>query len=247
MSEQQKIITCFELHDVAGIKQCFATGVDPNETINGEPLIYSLVNMYFRGPLFKECIKLFIEYGVQFEDKALLAVLCDDAKLLDTYLLADKELLTKRYSLACTFTPLYNVTLLHICAEYNHVSCALMLIKHGADINARAGIDEHGFGDHTPVFHTVNQYNNVCLDMLRLLITNHADLTKTVKGLIWGKGYEWETFIPAVNPVSYAMMGLLRQFQRSEHQVYEVVALLMKAAYDISYLPKNIPNKYLYR
>jgi hypothetical protein len=70
-------------------------------------------------------------------------------------------------------------------------------------------------------------------------------LTLTIKGLIWGKGYEWETFIPAVNPISYAMMGLLCQFQRTEQQIYEVVSLLMKANDGTEYYPTNIPNKYL--
>ena len=67
----------------------------------------------------------------------------------------------------------------------------------------------------------------------------------TVKGLIWGKGYEWETFIPSVNPISYAMMGLLRQFQRTERHIYEVVSLLLKAKYGTTYFPNNVPNKYL--
>ena len=81
--------------------------------------------------------------------------------------------------------------------------------------------------------------------MMKLLISHGADLTYSVKGLIWGKGYEWETFVPAVNPISYAMMGLLRQFQRNERQIYEVVNLLMQAEFDIDYIPSNIPNKYL--
>jgi hypothetical protein len=68
-----------------------------------------------------------------------------------------------------------------------------------------------------------------------------------VDGLIWGKGYEWETLIPAVNPISYAMMGLLRQFQRTEKDIYEVIQILMKAAYGIDYEPINIPNKYLHK
>ena len=54
-----------------------------------------------------------------------------------------------------------------------------------------------------------------------------------------------ETFIPAVNPISYALMGLLRQFQRTEKQIYEVVSLLLKASYGTQYSPSNIPNKYV--
>jgi hypothetical protein len=80
---------------------------------------------------------------------------------------------------------------------------------------------------------------------MNFLISKKADLTLTVRGLVWGKGYEWETFIPSVNPISYAMMGLLRQFQRTEKQIYEIVSLLLMAKYGIQYYPLNVPNKYL--
>lgn len=245
MDNLSEIITCFELHSVEGIKECFAKGVNPNEIIKGKPLIYELINMYSRGALFKECVKAFVDYGLDFEDKVLLAVLTDDAALLDTQLSNDKGILLKKYSLDCTFTPLYEASLLHICAEYNHLACAQVLVKHGADINAKAGLDANGFGGQTPIFHTVNQHANRSIDVLKFLLSQKADLTLTVQGLIWGKGYDWETFIPSVNPISYAMMGLLRQFQRTEVQIYEIVSLLMKSRYGINYAPDNIPNKYL--
>lgn len=245
MDYLHKIITSFELHSVEGIKECFDNGIDPNDNFDGKPLVYSLINMYSRGPLFKGCMKVFVEYGLTFNDSALLAVLMDDSTSLDKLLSSDKYLVNKRYSLNCTFTPLYDVSLLHICAEYNHLSCAKMLVKHGADINAIAGIDENGFGGQSPVFHTVNQDANKCIEVLQYLLSQKADLGLTVKGLIWGKGYEWETFIPAVNPISYAMMGLLRQFQRTEEQIYEVISLLLSAHYGKGYYPANIPNKYL--
>lgn len=245
MDNLSEIITCFELHSVEGIKECFAKGVNPNEIIKGKPLIYELINMYSRGPLFKECVKAFVDYGLDFEDKVLLAVLTDDAALLDAQLSNDKGALLKKYSFDCTFTPLYEASLLHICAEYNHLACAQVLVNHGADINAKAGLDANGFGGQTPIFHTINQHANKCIDVMTFLLTQKADLTLTVKGLIWGKGYDWETFIPSVNPISYAMMGLLRQFQRTEVQIYEIVSLLMKSRYGINYAPDNIPNKYL--
>jgi hypothetical protein len=245
MSYLEKIIIAFELHSAKDIKECFENGVSPNEIVKGRPLIYELVDMYSRGPAFKECVKVFVDYGLQLDDQVLLSVLLNDAAALDSLLTQNKGALTKTYSFNCTFTPLYEASLLHICAEYNHVSCAEALVKHGADINAPAGLDENGFGGHTPVFHTVNQNANKCIDMMKFLIVRGADLTRTVKGLVWGKGYDWETFIPAVNPLSYAMMGLLRQFQRTEQQIYEVVALLLEARYGNSYYPRNIPNKYL--
>ena len=245
MDYLQKIIIDFELHSIDGIRDCFRNGVNPNEIVNGKPLIYKLINMYTRGPLFKSCIQAFVENGLEFEDQVLLFVLSDNAPLLDIQLTIDKSAILKKYSFNCTFTPLYEISLLHICAEYNHLACAKVLVKHGADINAKAGFDENGFGGHTPIFHTVNQDANKSLDVLKFLISKKADLTTTVKGLIWGKGYDWETFIPSVNPISYSMMGLLRQFQRTEAQIYEIVSLLIKANYDINYFPTNIPNKYL--
>jgi len=130
MDYLQKIIIAFELHSVESIKKCFENGINPNQIANGKPLIYELVNMYSRGPLFKKCIKTFEDHGLKFDDEVLLSVLSDDAVLLNTQLTANREALIKRYSFDCTFTPLYEVSLLHICAEYNHLSCAEILVKH---------------------------------------------------------------------------------------------------------------------
>jgi hypothetical protein len=245
MDYLQKLITDLELHSVDGIKQCFENGVNPNDHFRDRPLIYELISEYPRGPKFKECVKVFVDYGLSFDDKVLLAVLMDDAITLDKLLTENPEAIKTSYTLDCAFTPLYGASLLHVCAEFNHLASAEILIKRGIDINQKAGLDENGFGGHTPVFHTVNQHSNKCIDVMKLLISRSADLTITVKGLIWGKGYPWETFIPAVNPISYAMMGLLPQFQRAEEHIYETVSFLLKAAYGIDYYPLNVPNKYL--
>lgn len=246
MNYLEKLVTDIELQSAEGIKECFENGISPNDYFKDRPLIYELITEYARGPKFKECVKVFTDYGLNFDDKILLAVLMDDALVLDRQLINNKEVLKNKYTFDCAFTPLFDASLLHICAEYNHLDCAKILVKHGADINARAGVDKEGFGGQTPIFHTVNQNSNKCIDVMKFLISQSADLTLTVKGLIWGKGYQWETFIPAVNSISYAMMGLLPQFQRTENQIYEVVSLLLKAAYNIDYKPSNVPNKYLY-
>ena len=245
MDYLQKLVGEIELHSVEGIKECFENGVDPDSYHNGEPLIYELTSEYTRTPRFKQCVKAFIDHGLHFEDKGLLAVLSDDVDLLNEQLSNDPGLISKEYTLRCAYTPLYKATLLHICAEYNHLSCAEVLINYGADINAKAGVDEYGFGGQTPVFHTVNQNSNNSVDVLKYFLSKPVDLKLTVAGLIWGKGYEWETLIPCVNPVSYAMMGLLPQMHRNEITISKVVSLLLKKAYGIDYTPSNIPNKYL--
>ena len=245
MDYLQKIIGEIEVHSVEGIKECFANGVSPNDHFKNEPLIYELTSEYLRSSQFKDCVKAFVDHGLKFEDKLLLSVLLDEPKSLEDRLKLAPEGVHKRYTLRCAFTPLYKATLLHICAEFNHVSCAEVLIQLGADINAKAGVDENGFGGQTPVFHTVNQIRNHSMDMLEYLLSKSVDLNITVKGLIWGKGYPWETFIPAVNPLSYAMMGLLPQMHRNETAISKVVSRLLKVATGIEYVPPNVPNKYL--
>ena len=245
MNWLDKIIGDIECHDVEGIKQCFENGVNPNDLFRNEPLIYELTSEYGRGPRFKDCVRAFIDHGLQFEDKALLSVLADDASQLRRLIIDDKQLVTKKYTLRCAYTPLYQATLLHICAEFNHVACADVLFKHGADVNAAAGFDEFRFGGQTPIFHTVNQNSNASAEMMELLLEKNADLKITLPGLIWGKGYEWETLIPSVNPISYAMMGLLPQMHRKEKTISQTVSVLLKHAYGINYTPANVPNKYL--
>jgi hypothetical protein len=242
---QPPITTAFELHDAEQIRAAFENGLSPNADFNGKPLVYALIQMYTRGPRFKACMQAFVDHGLQFDDPVLLAVLLDDASGLDVLLAARPDALTRTYTFEAAFTPLLEVSLLHICAEYNHVACAEVLVRHGADVNARAGLDENGFGGQTPIFHTVNQDANKSMDMLRFLFSVNADPGLTVKGLIWGKGHDWETFIPDVTPLSYAMMGLLRQFQRTEQDIYAVVSLLLKAKYGLDYQPANVPNRYL--
>ena len=247
MNYPEKIINDIEVHSVDGIRECFQNGVDPNDHFRGEPLIYELTSEYLRSNRFKDCVKAFVDFGLVFDDKVLLSVLLDDATTLQQLLSADPMGAGRRYTLRCSFTPLHEATLLHICAEFNHVACAGVLVKSGVDVNARAGVDQNGFGGQTPIFHTVNQIRNHSADMLNFLLAKSPDLKLTLKGLIWGKGYDWETLIPAVNPISYAMMGLLPQMHRSETDISKTVSILLKAAFGIDYVSPNVPNKYLKR
>jgi len=245
MNYLHELINQIELHSVKGIKECFTNGVNPNDHFRGEPLLYELTSEYTRSARFKDCVKAFVDHGLEFDDKILLAVLLDDAGSLSDLLRNEPNAVSKKYTLRCAYTPLYEATLLHICAEFNHVSCAEVLVKQGSGINATAGMDEYGFGGQTPIFHTVNQNSNNSAEMMDLLLSHSADLELTVPGLIWGKGYEWETLIPAVNPISYAMMGLLPQMHRNELTISTVVTTLLRYRYGINYIPENVPCAYL--
>lgn len=245
MDYLQELIIQIELHSVEGIKKCFSAGINPNDHFRNEPLIYELISEYTRSPRFKDCVQVFIDNGLQFEDQVLLAVLSDNAAALEVHLHSNPGAVKRKYTLRCAYTPLYEASLLHVCAEFNHVSCAEILLNYGADVNAKAGVDEHGFGGQTPIFHTVNQNSNQSADMMNWLLSKSADLKVTVAGIIWGKGYDWETLFPAVNPISYAMMGLVPQMHRNAVTIANTVTTLLRHSCGIDYVPGNVPCKYL--
>ena len=55
-----------------------------------------------------------------------------------------------------------------------------------------------------------------------------ANLEIRLKGLVWGGGFEWETVVYDVSPISYAQCGLYFQFHRPEAQVYSNLRYLME-------------------
>ena len=72
-------------------------------------------------------------------------------------------------------------TLLHVAAEYGNVAALVLLLDHGADVNARATVDETGVGGQTAIFHAVSQFNDFGLAAAQLLIDHGADLSIRVK------------------------------------------------------------------
>ncbi len=234
-----------ELHSVNGIQDCFEKGLSANTNVEGKTLFDLLISMYTRSPRFKDCVNAFIDYGLEFENKALLAVLANNPVELEKCLADNPGIIDEKITLNCAYTPLTNVSLLHVCAEFNHLESAQVLVNYGLHVDCKAGIDKKGFGGQTPIFHTVNQNNNNSADMMDYLLSENADLGYTIQGIIWGEYFPWETFIPAVNPISYAMMGLLPQMHRNEKTIFDTITKLMRHKHGIDFRPDNIPNKYL--
>jgi ankyrin repeat protein len=67
-------------------------------------------------------------------------------------------------------------SLLHVAAEYGDVEAAQLLLSRGADVNARAEIDEVGVGGQTPLFHAVSQFFDFGLPMVEFLVVHGANL-----------------------------------------------------------------------
>jgi ankyrin repeat protein len=70
---------------------------------------------------------------------------------------------------------------LHVAAEYGSLEAAALLLDRGADINARATVDQAGVGGHTAIFHAVTQFDDGGLPVTQLLVERGADLAVRVK------------------------------------------------------------------
>ncbi|MCW3110464.1 MAG: hypothetical protein JWQ09_4970 [Segetibacter sp.] len=114
MNYLQKLINAIELHSVEGIKECFSNGVNPNDYYRNEPLIYELTSEYTRTPGFKDCVQAFVDYGLTFEDKVLLAVLLGDACFLNAQLIDHPEAVKIKYSL-CLYTFKRSIATAYLC------------------------------------------------------------------------------------------------------------------------------------
>ncbi|MBX7186668.1 MAG: ankyrin repeat domain-containing protein [Vicinamibacteria bacterium] len=124
-----------------------------------------------RRPEAKHAIlEMYVEHGLELPDTPTMALHRGRVDLLEAHLRRDPRLLNRTFthediypeSLGCHDeiqathgTPLRGATLLHMSVDYAEMEIARWLIERGADVNARAAVDEDGFGGHTPLFATV--------------------------------------------------------------------------------------------
>lgn len=239
------LLGAFEGHSVEEIRAVLAAGFDVRTPIKGKSLVNSLIEMYSRPDRFPDCLRLLVDHGAVLDDRHLLPVLLNDVDQLTAALEADPRLLVHRTSIVSAFTPLIGASLLHVAAEFGNVAAARLLVERGADVNARASVDECGLNGHTPIFHTVNSAHNRSAPVLQLLLEAGADPEIRLHGITWGKGFEWETTCFDVTPISYAQLGLLPQIHRNEREIYANITRLLEAAGRPVPPLVNVPNRYL--
>lgn len=245
MSAEADLLGAFEEHSPDAIRELLAAGVSPTEPIDGKRPIDSLIEMYLRSPRFAECLRVMLDAGATIGDPLLEAILLDDDAGVRGLLARSSDSLQKRLSPLCAFTSCRGVSALHICAEFNSIRCARVLLENGADVNARADDHADGVGGHTPIFHAVNSIFNYCRPAMELLIDAGANLNIRVKALLWGESMSWETVVYDVTPISYAQCGLYRQFHRREEDIYGNIEYLYRKRYKNAPPIRNVPNKYL--
>jgi ankyrin repeat protein len=93
-------------------------------------------------------------------------------------------------------------TLLHVAAEYGNVAAVALLLDRGADVNARATIDETGIGGQTAIFHAVSQFGDGGLPVTQSLLERGANVSLRVK--LPGP-YERPGEIVECTPLGYAL------------------------------------------
>ena len=171
-----------------------------------------LIASYARSPeRLSACIDILLSAGGQtkYDSPAVLALLrgrIDDlGKLID----ADPSLVHRRFpDLDCgqsggRLLLLQGATLLHVAAEFGHPAAATLLLDRGADVNARATINDAGIGGQTPIFHALTQFDDAGLPVAQLLLERGADLTIRTK---LPGDYERPGEIVECTPLGYALL-----------------------------------------
>ena len=245
MQLEADLLGAFEIHSPDAIRAALKKGIDIHAPIKGKRPIDWLIEMYARSARFAGCLRVMLDAGAAVGDPLLEAILLDEEDALRVALALDPLGVDRRLNMECAFTSLKDVSALHVCAEYNSVNCASMLLEAGIDVNVRAGLDGDGLGGHTPLFHSVNSCRNFCRPVMELLVDSGADLDVRLKGLVWGAGFDWETVIFDATPMSYAQCGLYYQFHRRDEDVYSTLSYLYEKRHRSDAPVRNVPNKYL--
>lgn len=240
-----QFLEAIETHDVSELATLIDRGVNVQLPIYGVLPVDHLLEMYTRSDQFADCVRLFLSRGAEIADDRLVPVLRNDPEELRALIARDASLVHHRVSLRSAFTSLTGATLLHVAAEYGHAAVAQVLIEHGADVNARAAFDAYGLNGQTPIFHTVNSNANRSQNLMKLLLAAGADPSLRLEGVVWGRGFAWETTLIDVTPISYAQLGMLPQLHRKELDCYENMQLLLAAAGRVVPPFNNVPNRYL--
>jgi len=211
-----------ETVEPAPIKWLLEHGANPNCPRNGRKYpgtaLDCVIGTYGRSPQLGECMEILVEAGgvTKYNVPPVLDLLRGRLDLLAEHLTRDRALVHRRFpeldfgSTGARLLKLQGATLLHVAAEYGNVEAAKLLLQRGADVNARATVDESGIGGQTPIFHAATQFFDGGLPMTQFLIERGADLSVRVK---LSGHYERPGEVVECTPLGYAM-----QFPGNEHK-----------------------------
>jgi len=183
-----------ETVEAAPIRWLLDHGANPNCAKPGRKYpgtaLDFVICTYGRSEHLGACMDILLAAGATTKYNVpppVLALLRARLDLLAAQLDADPALVNRRFpeldfgSTGARRLTLRGATLLHVAAEYGNVPAATLLLERGADVNARAAVDENGIGGQTPIFHAVTQFADWGVPVARLLLERGADLSLQVK------------------------------------------------------------------
>jgi len=200
--------------------------VNPQGNYRGTALDY-VIGTYERSPeRLSACIDVLLDAGcaTKYDAPGVLDVLRCRLDRLAERLDADPGLAHRRFpELDCGSTGarrllLQGATLLHVAAEFGILDAARLLLDRGADVNARATVDDALVGGQTAIFHAVTQFGDGGLPMARFLVERGADLG--VRVILPGH-YERPDEVIECTPLGYA-----RRFQKESDSEGRTIAFL---------------------
>jgi ankyrin repeat protein len=206
------IFAACEAVNAVSLKWLLGHGANPNcgNAYGCLTALDYLICGYARSSQLPACIDLILEAGgkTKYDAPGVLDLLRGDIDRLSEQIDANPDLVNRRFpELDCGQTGdrlllLRGATLLHVAAEYGHLEIARLLIDRGAQVDAKATVDENGVGGQTPIFHAATQFNDWGFAVAQLLVEREADISIRVK---LPGAYERPGEVVECTPLGYAL------------------------------------------